>query len=73
MQILLVMLLLVSVIGCGADELSTRLSSTHGSFGNEIRPPTNYYRALLADRFNRRQHSGDPQQDFLEFWWQRNF
>ena len=52
MQTLLTMLLLVSMVNCGVDELSARLPSAQGNFGNEVRPPMDYYRALLATRVN---------------------
>ena len=52
MQTLLTMLLLVSMVNCGVDELSARLSSVQGNFGNEVRPPMDYYRALLTARVN---------------------
>ena len=68
MQILLTMLLLISVVGCGVDELSARLPSAQGSFGNETRPPTGYYRALLASRFNVKDMAGtDYSKVFLNF------
>ncbi len=52
MQVLLATVLLFSIAGCGADELSGRFPAAYGSFGNEMRPPTDYYRALLVTRFN---------------------
>ena len=67
MQILLVMSLLVAMAGCGVDELSSRLSSTQGSFGNEIRPPAGYYRTLLADRFNNDSSGVTHSKIFLNF------
>ncbi len=67
MQILLVTVVLMSVFSCGVDEFSARLPSARGSFGGEVRPPADYYRALLTTRFNLAQDSTWPGKIFLNF------
>ena len=66
MQMLLMIISLI-LASCGADELSSRLPSAHGSFGGEVRPPVEYYRALLAARFNGQHQQTTHGKIFLNF------
>lgn len=55
MHMLLMTMLLIFVLSCGVDDFYARSPSAQGSFGGEVRPPADYYRALLVARFHQ-QH-----------------
>ena len=69
MQMLLMTMLLIFVVSCGVDDFSARSPSAQGSFGGEVRPPADYYRALLVARFHQRHdNSADTHNKvFLNF------
>ena len=67
MQILLVIVLCMSALSCGVDKFSARSPAARGSFGGEVRPPVDYYRALLATRFNAKHKSTPHGTVFLNF------
>ncbi len=67
MQILLMIVLLMSALSCGVDEFSARSPFARGSFGGEVRPPVDYYRSLLAARFNASNKSTPHGKVFLNF------
>lgn len=66
MQILLMIVLLMSALSCGVDEFSARSPFARGSFGGEVRPPVDYYRSLLAARFNASNKSTPHGKVFLD-------
>lgn len=67
MQVLLVIMLLTSALSCGVHEFSARSPMAQGSFGREMRPPADYYRALLADHFNGQSNHIAHGKVFLNF------
>ena len=67
MQMLLMTMLLLFVVSCGVDDFSARLPSAQGSFGGEVRPPADYYRALLVARFHQ-QHDNSADVTYNKFF-----